>query len=61
MAEQAERAFVTSFLSTLSTQPVTYADDYQQLPENSLKRVPVLPVCGTSFPVCHAGKSMRLG
>lgn len=44
MTEQAETAFVKSFLNTLSNQPVTYADDYQQPPKNSLKRVPVLPV-----------------
>jgi UV excision repair protein RAD23 len=42
--EQAEQAFVKTFLNTLSSQPVTYADDYQQPPEHSLKRVPVLPV-----------------
>ena len=41
---EAEQAFVTAFLSTLASQPVTYPDDYQQQPEHSLKRVPVLPV-----------------
>ena len=44
MAEQAERAFARTFLNTLSTQPITYADDYQQPSQHSLKRVPVLPV-----------------
>jgi len=44
MAEKAEAAFVKSFLNILSNQPVTYADDYQQPPQNSLKRVPVLPI-----------------
>ncbi|KAG9221610.1 hypothetical protein CCMSSC00406_0005523 [Pleurotus cornucopiae] len=44
MADQAEVAFATTFLNTLSTQPVTYADDYQQPPENSLRRVPVLGI-----------------
>ncbi|KAF4618772.1 hypothetical protein D9613_010023 [Agrocybe pediades] len=44
MAEQAEKAFARTFLNTLATQPVTYADDYQQAPEHSLKRVPVLPI-----------------
>jgi UV excision repair protein RAD23 len=44
MAEQAERAFARTFLNTLSTQPVTYADDYQQPPEYSMKRVPVLSI-----------------
>ena len=45
MAEQAERAFARTFLNTLATQPVAYADDFQQPPEQSLRRVPVLPVC----------------
>lgn len=44
MAAQAEQAFAQTFLNTISTQPITYADDYQQPPENSLKKVPVLPV-----------------
>ncbi|KAJ8516755.1 hypothetical protein ONZ45_g5971 [Pleurotus djamor] len=44
MANQAEIAFAKTFLNTLSTQPVTYADDYQQPPENSLKKVPILPI-----------------
>ncbi len=44
MAEKAERAFAKTFLNTLSTQPITYADDYQQPSQYSLKRVPVLPV-----------------
>jgi hypothetical protein len=42
--DQAEQAFVTTFLNTLSSQPVIYADDYQQPPQQSLKKVPVLPV-----------------
>jgi UV excision repair protein RAD23 len=42
--DQAEQAFVTTFLNTLSSQPVIYADDYQQPPKHSLKKVPVLPV-----------------
>ncbi|KAG6824720.1 hypothetical protein H0H92_006071 [Tricholoma furcatifolium] len=44
MAEQAEQAFIRTFLSTLSSQTVVYADDYQQPPANSLKKVPVLPI-----------------
>ncbi|KAI0918412.1 hypothetical protein AcV5_002411 [Taiwanofungus camphoratus] len=44
MAEQAELAFVKSFVNNLSSHPVTYADDFQQPPENSLKKVPILPV-----------------
>jgi len=44
MADQAEQAFVKTFLNTLSTQPIAYADDYQQPPESWLKKVPVLPI-----------------
>jgi len=44
MAEQAELAFARTFLNTLSTQPVTYSNDYQQPLENSLKRVPIFPI-----------------
>ncbi|KJA25457.1 hypothetical protein HYPSUDRAFT_37445 [Hypholoma sublateritium FD-334 SS-4] len=44
MAEQAERAFARTFLNTLATQPVAYADDFQQPPAQSLRRVPVLPI-----------------
>ncbi|KAF5356779.1 hypothetical protein D9756_006708 [Leucocoprinus leucothites] len=44
MAAQAEIAFAQTFLQTLSTQPVTYANDYRQPLENSLKRVPIFPL-----------------
>ena len=44
MAEQAEAAFVKTYLNTITNQPITYGNDYQQPLENSLKRVPVLPV-----------------
>lgn len=44
MSENAEIAFVRTFLNTLSTQPITYENDYRQPLENSLKRVQVLPV-----------------
>ncbi|CCM00638.1 uncharacterized protein FIBRA_02675 [Fibroporia radiculosa] len=44
MAEQAELAFVKTFVQNLSAQPVTYANDFQQPPENSLRKVPVLPI-----------------
>ncbi|KAG6829577.1 hypothetical protein H0H87_010866 [Tephrocybe sp. NHM501043] len=43
MAEEAEQAFIRTFLTTLSTHKVIYRDDYQQKPANSLKKVPVLP------------------
>ncbi|KAJ7104407.1 hypothetical protein B0H15DRAFT_918930 [Mycena belliarum] len=44
MADQAEQAFLRVYINTLSTQPITYKDDYQQPPENSLKKVPVLQI-----------------
>lgn len=44
VTDQAERTFAKAFLNTISTQPVTYPDDYQQPSEHSLKRVPVLQV-----------------
>lgn len=44
MADQAEHAFIKTFVNTISTQAVTYDDEYQQPPENSLKRVPTLPI-----------------
>jgi len=40
----AEQAFARTFLNTISTQPITYSDDYQQPSQNSLKRVPVLQI-----------------
>lgn len=49
MAEQAETAFVKTYLSTITNQPITYGDDYQQPLQNSLKRVPVLPVRRRTF------------
>ncbi|KAJ7255838.1 hypothetical protein B0H12DRAFT_524030 [Mycena haematopus] len=44
MADQAEVAFLRVYLNTLTAQPVIYNDDYQQPPENSLKKVPVLQI-----------------
>lgn len=44
MAEQAELAFVKTFVNNLSSHPVIYPDDFQQPPQNSLKKVPVLPI-----------------
>ncbi|KAJ7485715.1 hypothetical protein FB451DRAFT_1350185 [Mycena latifolia] len=44
MADQAEQAFLRVYINTLATQPVAYKDDYQQPPENSLKKVPVLQI-----------------
>ena len=44
MADEKEVAFVKTFVSGLSSQPVTYEDDFQPPLENYLKKVPVLPV-----------------
>jgi len=51
MADQAEQAFARAFLNTLSTQPITYADDYQQPAQNSLKRVPILQIAVPAPPI----------
>jgi len=44
MAEDAERSFARAFLNMISMQSITYSDDYQQPPELSLRKVPVLPI-----------------
>ena len=44
MAEQAELAFVKNLVSVLSAQPVTFANDFQQLPEHQLPKVQALKV-----------------
>lgn len=48
MTEQAELAFVKTFVNNLSSQPITYADDFQQPPERSSRKIPVFPVCCTT-------------
>jgi len=53
MAEQAEIAFIKTFTNTISSQPVSYPDNFQQPPADSLKRVPVLPVPVPEPPVSH--------
>ncbi|EGO03857.1 hypothetical protein SERLA73DRAFT_175539 [Serpula lacrymans var. lacrymans S7.3] len=44
MADQAELVFVKSFINTISSHPVRYVDDYQQPPQSTLKKVPVLSI-----------------
>lgn len=44
MADQAELVFVRSFVKVIGAQPIVYSDDYNQPPQNSLKKVPILPV-----------------
>ena len=45
MAEQAETTFLKKFVEVIATQPVSYPDDFQAPPEQSLRKIPVLPVC----------------
>ncbi|KAI0302389.1 hypothetical protein B0F90DRAFT_1714397 [Multifurca ochricompacta] len=44
MSDQAELAFVKGFANILASQPVTFDNDFQEQPEKTLKRVPVLQV-----------------
>jgi len=44
MADQAELAFVKNFVNILGTAPIQYADDYQQPPQDWLKKIPILPI-----------------
>ncbi|TDL22700.1 hypothetical protein BD410DRAFT_193638 [Rickenella mellea] len=44
MADQAELAFVKSHLNTLGSLPVQYPNDHRQPPQNTLKRIPILPI-----------------
>lgn len=50
MSDQAELAFVKNFTNILASQPVTFDNDFQEEPEKTLKRVPVLQVCANRFP-----------
>ena len=54
MAEQAELSFVKTFASNLASHPVTYGDDFQQPPESSLKKIPILPVRDTQLVIVQA-------
>ncbi|KAF7344366.1 Ubiquitin-like protein [Mycena sanguinolenta] len=44
MADQAEVAFLRVYLNTLTAQPIIYTNEYQQPPQNSLKKVPILQI-----------------
>ncbi|KAI0628537.1 ubiquitin-related domain-containing protein [Trametes polyzona] len=61
MAEQAELAFVKSYVNTLSSQPVVYGNDYQTAPENELKKVPILPIDLPPPPERHVAVSAPTG
>jgi len=42
MSGQAEHTFVKAFVNILASQPVTFDDNFQEQPEKSLKKVPVV-------------------
>jgi hypothetical protein len=44
MSGQAEHTFVKAFVNILASQPVTFDDEFQEQPEKTLKRVPVVQV-----------------
>jgi len=44
MSGQAEHTFVKAFVNILASQPVTFDDDFQEQPEKTLKRVPIVQV-----------------
>lgn len=45
MAEQAEATFLKNFAGLIANQTVSYPDDFQAPPEQSLRKIPVVPVC----------------
>ncbi|KAJ7806519.1 hypothetical protein B0H14DRAFT_3112940 [Mycena olivaceomarginata] len=59
MGDQAEVAFLRVYLNTLTSQPIVYKDDYQQPPENSLKKIPVLQVLLLPRPLTLTFKSLK--
>ncbi|KAI8974878.1 ubiquitin-domain-containing protein [Trametes punicea] len=61
MADQAELAFVKSYVNTLSSQPVIYGNDYQPAPESELRKVPVLPIDVPPPPERHVAESVPTG
>jgi hypothetical protein len=44
MSGQAEHVFVKAFVNILASQPVTFDNDFQEQPEKTLKRVPIVQV-----------------
>lgn len=44
MAEQAEATFLKNLVGVIANQPLSYPDDFQAPPEQSLKRIPVIPL-----------------
>lgn len=58
MAEQAETTFVKTYLNAIINQPITYGNDYQQPLQNSLKRIPILPV--RMHTLCRSFRPQRI-
>ncbi|KAF9652322.1 ubiquitin-domain-containing protein [Thelephora ganbajun] len=44
MAEQAEATFLKKFVGVIVNQPVSYPDDFQAPPEQSLRKIPIVPL-----------------
>lgn len=44
MAEQAEATFLKNFVGVIANQPVNYPDDFQAPPDQSLRKIPVVPL-----------------
>jgi len=44
MSGQTEHEFVKAFVNILASQPVKFHDDFQEQPEKTLKKVPVVQV-----------------
>jgi len=57
MADHAETTFLKNFIGVIANQPVSYPDDFQAPPEQSLRRIPITPVC---FPLVRDTVDLRL-
>jgi len=56
MAEQVEAGFLKNFVGIIANQPVSYPDDFQAPPDQSLRRIPVVP-----FPLPEPPKPEEVG
>jgi len=56
MAEQVEAGFLKNFVGIIANQPVSYPDDFQAPPDQSLRRIPVVP-----FPLPEPPKREEVG
>jgi hypothetical protein len=53
MSGQKEHEVVKAFVNILASQPVTFHDDFQEQPEKTLKKVPVVQVSATRIDSLH--------